>query len=132
MTVDSSALIAVLLGEPEAPEFIQVLARPERKLMSAFSLLESAMVIESRKGPAGAKALAELVATAAIDTVAFDSAQAEVALDAWRRVGKARHPAGLKIGDCVSSALARVSNQALLFKCDGFPQTDIAEEIPGR
>ncbi len=127
MIVDSSALIAVLLGEPEAALFIQALARPERKLISAFSLLETALVIESRKGPPGAKALAELVAAAALDPIAFDNSQAEVAIDTWRRYGKGRHPAGLNIGDCVSYALARVSNQALLFKGQDFSQTDIAE-----
>jgi ribonuclease VapC len=127
MFVDSSAIIAVLFGESDAPRFLRAFASSERKLMSAVGHLESAIVVEARKGEAGAKAYANFLAQAGIEVVAFDASQAEVALDAWRRYGKGRHPAALNLGDCAAYALAAVGNEALLFKGEGFSKTDIAE-----
>ena len=127
MVVDSSAIAAILFGEGEAPAFLRALASSEAKLMSSVGHLEAAIVVEARKGEAGAKAYANLLAQVGVEVVAFDASQAEVALDAWRRYGKGRHPAGLNLGDCAAYALAAVSNQALLFKGDDFSKTDIAE-----
>ena len=127
MVVDSSAIIAVLFGESDAPQFLRALASTERKLMSAIGHLESAIVVEVRKGETGAKAYANFLAQAGIEVVAFDASQAEVALDAWRRYGKGRHPAALNLGDCAAYALAAVGNEALLFKGEDFSKTDIAE-----
>jgi ribonuclease VapC len=127
MVVDSSAIIAVLFGESDAPRFLRAFASTERKLMSAVGHLESAIVVEARKGEPGAKAYANFLAQAGIDVVAFDASQAEVALDAWRRYGKGRHSAALNLGDCAAYALAAVGNEALLFKGDDFSKTDIAE-----
>jgi len=127
MIVDTSALSAILFGEDEATVFMQALAGPERKLMSAFTHLEASIVVEARKGAVGAQALAALVATSGIETIAFDRSQAELALDAWRRYGKGRHPAGLNLGDCAAYALARLTDQPLLFKGDDFDKTDVAE-----
>jgi ribonuclease VapC len=105
------------------------LAAPERKFMSAFTRLEASIVVEARKGDTGTRALAELLATSGIDTVPFDAGQAELALDAWRRYGKGRHPAGLNLGDCVAYALARCTGEPLLYKCDDFSKTDIARTV---
>jgi ribonuclease VapC len=127
MVFDSSAILAVLFGEPEAPRFLRDLASTERKLMSAVGHLESAIVAEARKGAVGAKSYASLVAQAGIEVVAFDASQAEVALDAWRRYGKGRHPAALNLGDCAAYALAAVANEELLFKGEDFANTEIAE-----
>ena len=129
MVVDSSAILCVLLGEADAPRFLSAFASSERKLMSAVGLLESAIVIEARKAEAGAKAYANFLAQAGIEAVAFDASQAEVALDAWRRYGKGRHPAALNLGDCAAYALAAVSNEALLFKGGDFSKTDVAEAL---
>ena len=131
MVIDSSAIAAVLFGEPEAAALLGVLASSEPKLMSAVSHLESAIVVQARKGDVGAKAYASLMAQADIEVVAFDASQAEVALDAWRRYGKGRHAAGLNLGDCASYALASVRNQALLFKGGDFAKTDVAEVSRG-
>jgi ribonuclease VapC len=126
MVVDSSALIAVLCGEAEGPALIEALASPERKLMSAVNRLETAIVLEARKGEAGARSLSRLMATADVETIAFDAGQAEIALDAWRRYGKGRHPAGLNLGDCAAYALAALTKEKLLFEGDDFTHTDIA------
>lgn len=127
MVVDSSALSALLFGEEGSERFAAGLASPGRKYMSALNRLETAIVVEARKGEAGAKALSALLAHAGIEVLPFDSGQAEIALDAWRRYGKGRHPAGLNLGDCAAYALASTLNQALLFKGDDFTKTDIAE-----
>lgn len=129
MIVDSSVLIATLLGEADSAVYIEALSGSGRKFMSSFTYLESAIVIEARKGTEGSRALAELVSVAEIEQVAFDAALAEVALDAWRRYGKGRHPAGLNIGDCASYALARVMNKPLLFKGDDFTKTDVPSAV---
>jgi ribonuclease VapC len=127
MVIDSSAILAALFGEPEAPRLLRILASPEPKLMSAVGHLEAAIVVEARKGAVGAKAYASLLAEAGIEVIAFDSSQAEVALDAWRRYGKGRHPAALNMGDCAAYALSAIANEALLFKGDDFAKTDVAE-----
>ncbi len=129
MVVDTSTLSAILFGEPEGPAFLKALSGPERKFMSAFTRLEASIVVEARKGDTGTQALSELVATSSIDTVPFDTGQAELALDAWRRFGKGRHPAGLNLGDCAAYALARFIGEPLLYKGDDFPKTDVAGYI---
>ncbi len=126
MVVDSSAIAAILFGEPDAEFYIDALATSERTFMSAINRLESGMVMESRKGSAGASALASLMANAEIEVLPFDAGQAEVALAAWRQYGKGRHPAGLNLGDCAAYALAITLDQRLLFKGDDFSRTDVA------
>jgi ribonuclease VapC len=103
MVIDTSALMAILLGEPEAPSFIRMLSDAPKRFLSAFSALEAAVVIEGRKGPAGGRELDLLLHEARVDVVPLDGAQMELAKDAWRRFGKGRHPAGLNLGDCCSS-----------------------------
>jgi ribonuclease VapC len=126
MIVDSSALAAVIFGEEDRRVYIEALSGPERKYMSSVNFLEIGIVAESRKGEAGAKALGRILSESEIDVVAFDSGQAEIALDAWRRYGKGRHKAGLNLGDCTSYALAKISNEPLLFKGEDFSETDAA------
>jgi len=126
MVVDSSALLAILFGEPEADAFIEALAAPDRKFMSAVNKLEAMIVVEARKGAEGAVALVGLLAAAEIEIIPFDSGQAEIAMAAWRRYGRGRHQAGLNLGDCAAYALASTLNDALLFKGGDFSQTDIA------
>lgn len=126
MVVDSSAIAAILFGEPDSEFYIDALASGERQFMSAVNRMEAGMVMESRKGSAGASALAALVANAEIEVLPFDAGQAEVALAAWRRYGKGRHPAGLNLGDCAAYALAITLDQRLLYKGDDFSKTDVA------
>lgn len=60
-----------------------------------------------------------------MNIVPFDEAQAEIALAAWRRFGKGRHPAGLNLGDCFSYAVSRAEGVPLLFVGNDFVQTDV-------
>ena len=106
MVIDTSALVAILLREEEADDLIASLAQDPKRLISSFAYLECAVVIEARKGPAGVRELELLMHEASIEQVALDADQVAIAIKAYRRYGKGRHPAKLNIGDCCSYALA--------------------------
>lgn len=125
MVVDSSVLIAILLGEPEAAYFSKRLANTEDIYISAVSIVELSMVIEYKKGEQGAKEFDELLDVIMPTIISFDSEQAKLAPVAWRRYGKGRHPAKLNFGDCCSYAAAKYLNQPLLFKGQDFSETDL-------
>jgi len=129
MVIDSSALLAVLLGEPEAERIAHAIAADPRRLASAFSILETAIVIETKKGENAGRELDLLVHRAQIDVVVMDVGQVELARSAYRKFGKGRHPAGLTIGDCCSYALSRYTGEPLLFKGDDFARTDVATAL---
>ena len=125
MIVDTSAVLAVLLGESDAQRFDEAMARAVRCRMSAVGFLEAAIVLESRSGPAAGHALDGFLQAAEIELVPVNPDQARAARLAWRRFGKGNHPAGLNFGDCFSYALAETSREPLLFKGDDFARTDI-------
>jgi len=129
MVIDSSALLAVLLGEPEAERIAHAIAADPRRLASAFSILETAIVIETKKGENAGRELDLLVHRAQIDVVVMDGGQVELARSAYRKFGKGRHPAGLTIGDCCSYALSRYTGEPLLFRGDDFARTDVARAL---
>lgn len=130
VVLDTSALTTVLMGEPEAEEFASVLLRHRGDLIiSAATRLELGIVVEARHGPSATQDLLVLLERLAVETVPFDAAQADIALAAWRRFGKGRHPAGLNLGDCYSYALAKSAGAPLLFKGSDFRQTDIGAAL---
>ena len=129
MVVDTSALITILFGEPEAASFSRALADDPKRLISTFNVLETAIVVESRKGEAGSRELDLLLHRIQIEMIAMTVDQVEMARSAWRHYGKGNHPAGLNIGDCCAYALAKYSGEPLLFKGDDFRQTDIRSVI---
>ena len=126
MVVDSNALIAILLGEDGSRALAEKLDSATRPFMSSFGWFETAVVIEAKKGIPGARLFNELVAELGIECIPFDQSQAEIAMDAWRRFGKGRHPAALNVGDCAAYALAKTLHQGLLFKGEDFSKTDVA------
>lgn len=125
MVLDTSALLALLLDEPEAAAFRVAVDEAPARLVSAAALLETALVIETRKGDAGGRELDLLIHKAEIQVVPVDAEQVAEARRAYRRFGKGRHPAALNFGDVFSYALARVSGEPLLFKGDDFARTDV-------
>ncbi|MFC1824396.1 type II toxin-antitoxin system VapC family toxin [Thermodesulfobacteriota bacterium] len=129
MVVDTSAVIAILLGEPETDFFVRAFAKAPKKTISAFNALESAIVIEAKKGEAGGRELDLLFHRAQIEIVVLNGDQVELARTAWRKYGKGNHSAGLNIGDCCAYALAKYSGEPLLFKGKDFSQTDIRTVI---
>jgi ribonuclease VapC len=131
VVIDTSAIIAVLLNEANAVSIARAIESGSLRLLSAANFLEASIVIESRKGETGGRELDLLLYRAAIEVVAVDQDQAEVARLAWRRFGKGRHPAGLNYGDCFAYALAKTRRLPLLFQGDDFSQTDIEAVVLG-
>lgn len=125
MVLDTSSLVAILSGEPEQQAFIRAIERSDVRLVSAATLLEASIVIETRYGAAGAHHLDRLLERAEVEVVPVDGEQASAARAAWRRYGKGRHPAALNFGDCFSYALAVTRGEPLLFKGNDFSQTDV-------
>jgi ribonuclease VapC len=125
MVIDSSAVLAILLGEKDAEYYARAIADDPKRLMSVFSKLEAAIVIEAKKGEAGGMALDALIHRSNMQIVSLDDKQCEIARSAWRKYGKGRHGARLNIGDCCSYALSRYSGEPLLFKGRDFAQTDM-------
>ena len=126
MVIDTSAILAILLGEPEAPRLAEAIEASSPRLLSAANLLEASIVIEARKGDEGARDLDLFIYRAGIEIVSVDAEQAEVARLAWRRYGKGRHAAGLNYGDLFAYALARVTGSGLIYLGSDFSRTDLA------
>ena len=124
MVADTSAILAILLGEPERRRFAVALEDADSVVMSAASFVECSIVVECRYGAEGIRDLDRLLARAGIECVAVDLEQARMARDAFSRYGKGRHRAGLNFGDCFSYALAMDRGEPLLFKGDDFGHTD--------
>lgn len=124
IVVDRSVLVAVVLGEPDAVSYGASL-RAEPVSVSTVSLVESGIVVEARQGREAGRDLVELLRALAATVVPVDQRQADLAIRAWRRFGKGRHPAAPNLGDCFSYALAQSLDEPLLFKAEDFAQTDI-------
>ncbi len=129
MVVDTSALLAILFDEPERRTFAEALEAAPVRALSVVSFVEASLVTEVRVGAAGVRLLDELLETAGIELVAVDAAQARAARAAFARYGKGRHEAALNFGDCFSYALARTSDEPLLFKGDDFARTDVVPAL---
>lgn len=125
MTLDSSALLAILQDEPEKEEFIAHIEDATRVLVSAATVLETSMVLEGRRGIGAGLDLDQFLRKASVQVEPFDEDQLEVARSAFRRYGKGHHGAALNFGDCISYALAKCSGEPLLFKGDDFAATDV-------
>ena len=126
MVLDTSALLAILLDEPERRRFNELIEADLVRLISAANVLEAAIVLESRSGEAAGRELDLFLHRAKVEVTAVDGDQVEIARAAFRRFGKGRHSAGLNFGDCFAYALAMASGEPLLFKGADFSQTDIA------
>jgi ribonuclease VapC len=125
MVIDASAIVAIAFNEPEAKSFRERIADDPVRLISAATVFEAAMVIETRLGEAGGAELDLWLHKADVEIVAVTADHGDQARRAWRRYGKGRHPAGLNFGDCFSYALASLTREKLLFKGEDFSNTDI-------
>ena len=126
MVIDTSALICILLSEPEAAWYAKTLVQGSTPVLSAVNWLETMRVVVSRRGEAGRQGMDELLTIARVVVAPVDARLAQMALDAWLRYGKGRHPAGLNFGDCFAYALAKQRGEPLLFKGDDFSKTDVS------
>ncbi len=126
MVVDSSAIIAMLLGEPEADAFASAISKSSNALLSAGNYIEAVMVLSNKLSDRSLAELDLLMIKLEIIVTPVTLAQAEFARDAFLKYGKGRHRAGLNLGDCFAYALAKETGELLLFKGDDFSQTDIS------
>lgn len=125
MVIDTSAIVAILADEPERRSFNLIIEADRVRLLSAVSLVETAIVLGNRYGEAAERELDLFVYKANIEITPVDTEQAGVARRAYIRFGKGRHPARLNFGDCFAYALAKVTGEPLLYKGSDFSQTDI-------
>jgi ribonuclease VapC len=126
MIVDSSALVAILMVEPEARRLTTAIAGSPLCRLPASCLVETSILMLSRGGEDGVRDLDLYLARSRMEIVPLTESQAGLARDAFRRFGKGRHPARLNFGDCMVYALAKETGDELLFKGTDFSQTDIA------
>ncbi|MCG6861121.1 MAG: type II toxin-antitoxin system VapC family toxin [Chromatiaceae bacterium] len=129
MVVDTSALVCILLDEPEAADFARARASASESLISGPTWVEASLVITARLGSGGHALLIELLERSRVATVPCDQALARGAYDAWLQYGRGRHVAGLNFGDYFSNALAKQRSEPLLFKGDDFAETDIIAAV---
>jgi ribonuclease VapC len=131
MIVDTSAVIALLRDEPDAPHFAAALAtRRQLKRLSAANYLEAAIVIDGSRDPVASRRLDDIIAKASITIEAVTAEHAQIARAAYRDFGReSGHPAGLNFGDCFAYALAKATGEPLLFKGNDFAQTDLTPYV---
>jgi ribonuclease VapC len=129
MILDTSALVAILFGEPEADPYTRLIHDADRCLISAGSFLELSIVIERQTGPEVARQCDMFFRRAGIMVEPFTVEQAHIARQAFHDFGKGRHAAGLNFGDCFAYALAKVTGEPLLFKGEDFKKADIVSAL---
>jgi ribonuclease VapC len=128
IVVDTSALMAIALGEPQAEACIRALQQGGDLLMSAGTLTE-VLIVTGRRGLADKMAaLIDSLQITIRPVLEMDAREAAQAYDRW---GKGVHPAGLNFGDCFAYALAKQQGCPLLYVGEDFAQTDIAAALGG-
>ncbi|MBO9101283.1 MULTISPECIES: type II toxin-antitoxin system VapC family toxin [unclassified Rhizobium] len=124
IALDTSAIVATALGEPEAELFYALMSR-EEILVGWPTLLEARMVLAGKHFPGAAAVIAQLVALPNVTAVAFGERHYHAAELAFERFGKGRHPASLNMGDCFSYAVSAIAKAPLLCKGRDFSQSDL-------
>ena len=130
IVVDASALVAILLGEPDGPAFREVLLEAGDARLSPVGYWEAAVRLNNLRGGEGVADLDRLLVQLSVVVAPATARTASLALDAERRYGK-RTAAKLNLGDCFAYALAKETSSPLLFKGDDFVQTDLTAVLPG-
>jgi ribonuclease VapC len=124
IVVDTSAVLSVMLEEPDADAVRGALIRASGRALSAGNYVECAMVMAGRR-MGGLADLDEWLSLRSVEIAAVDRHVAALAVDAFVRYGRGRHPAGLNYGDCFAYALAKHLRAPLLFKGEDFACTDV-------
>ncbi len=148
MIVDASALLAILLDEPDAAKFNRAIADElEDMLISPINFVEAAVRADQRgeqtsnaldeiitvradqRGEQTSNALDEIIKVSGIKIAAVTAHQTRLARQAYQRFGKGNHPAKLNLGDCFAYALSKARGEPLLFKGDDFRLTDVEAAV---
>lgn len=131
MILDTSAVIAILRDEPEAPSLAQAIEDASIRRMSAVNYVEAAAVIDSGRDPVSSRRFDALLREARVALEVVTTRQAQIARAAYRDFGKGSgHPARLNFGDCFAYALAKELAEPLLFKGEDFSRTDVEAAVP--
>jgi ribonuclease VapC len=125
LILDSSAVVSMIVEEPGHEQLLDVVSDAADVAIGAPTLLESEMVMISRAGAAGQDLITQFMFRNQVVVIVFGDAHRRAAVEAFKRYGKGRHPAGLNYGDCMTYATARIAEHPLLFTGNDFAQTDI-------
>jgi len=125
MILDSSALVAIVFQEPDHEDLVDRIAAADEVAIGAPTLAEAAVVVSARLGKDARPLLSRLLTEGAIETLPFGEAHFGVAVGAWLRFGRGRHPAALNFGDCLAYASATVAGRPLLCVGRNFEQTEV-------
>jgi ribonuclease VapC len=123
--VDSSAVLAIVLREDDRERYVDAILTATPVRMSVANWLEATMVVDSRGSPVAVSRFEDFFRDARIELMPVSLSQAGIARRAWRIYGRGTHPAKLNFGDCFAYALAKETNEPLLFKGNDFAQTDV-------
>ena len=126
MVIDTSAIMAILLGEPAAGQLVEALEADRTRLVSAATVVETSLVVLGRFGEMGDPQVDRLLRGIGAEVVPVGLEQVAIARDAALRFGRGRHPAALNFGDCFSYALAMERGEPLLFVGEDFAKTDVS------
>src|SRR5271154_3366876 len=125
MVIDTSALVAIFLGEPERSSLLTKIMEADTRRISAANLFETGIGLEARRGEAAGREFDLFVVRVRLEIVPVDAEHIEIARSAWRKYGIGRPPAALNFGDCFAYALAKFSGEPLLAKGADFTLTDV-------
>ena len=126
MIVDTSAMVAIVLREPDYEAVMTTLTQPGTPAgMGTPTVAELGIVLSARLAGDARRLVADLLQQFEIAEVHFTEAHWRAAVDAFWRYGRGRHRAALNFGDCLSYAVAHVAGEALLFVGDDFAATDL-------
>ena len=127
VVIDASVLVAIFKSEADSLLLIQRIVSYNKRLLSAATWLEAAMVCESVSQRGGSDAdFKELIEDLNVEVISFTPEQARLAFDAFKRFGKGRGTkASLNFGDCFAYALAKELQAPLLYKGNDFAHTDL-------
>lgn len=125
MILDSSALVAIALDEPERAAFVEKINNSQTVAIAAPTLVEAGIVLSARTAADASELLADLIEASDAVVIDFGQSHWETAIAAWWRFGRTRHPAALNFGDCLAYATAKMAGEPLLAKGEDFSKTDI-------
>jgi ribonuclease VapC len=125
MTLDSSAILAVLFREDGFESLVDSMLAAQVRMVGAPTLVETGIVLSTKLGANAQGLLDRFLQVFGVSTVVFGEAHWREACEAFLRFGRGRHQARLNFGDCLSYATARLSAQPLLFVGRDFLRTDI-------
>lgn len=125
MTLDTSALIAILFAESGYLDLVDRILAADHARVGAPTVVETNLVFAGRRGGRSAESIQELLAELGVSVVPFGEVEAALAADAFQRFGRGRHAASLNYGDCLSYASAAAAHDTLLFVGEDFAKTDV-------